>query len=145
MPTESPDLATITQEGGVIGTPAYMAPEQIRGDKLDARCDQFAWGVMAFEVLSHSLPWRAGLTTLGLLAAVLTEPAPSLVAEGVSKTLARVVDRAMSKAAEDRFPTMEELIHMVRELIHCHFDEGDERRNAKPRLHLHEETALAYA
>ena len=41
--------------------------------------------------------------------------------------------------------TMEELIHMVRELIQCHFDEGDERRNAKPRLHLHEETALAYA
>ena len=41
--------------------------------------------------------------------------------------------------------TMEELIHMVRELVHCHFDEGDERRNAKPRLHLHEDTALAYA
>ena len=41
--------------------------------------------------------------------------------------------------------TMEELIQMVRELIQCHFDEGDERRNAKPRLHLHEDTALAYA
>lgn len=41
--------------------------------------------------------------------------------------------------------TMEELIQMVRELILCHFDEGDERRNAKARLQLHEESALAYA
>jgi predicted RNase H-like HicB family nuclease len=40
--------------------------------------------------------------------------------------------------------TMEELINMVRELIACHFDEGDARREAKPRFILHEETALAY-
>ena len=40
--------------------------------------------------------------------------------------------------------TMEELINMVRELIACHFDEGDARRGAKPRFILHEETALAY-
>jgi predicted RNase H-like HicB family nuclease len=40
--------------------------------------------------------------------------------------------------------TLEELIQMVRELIECHFDEGDERRNAKPRFNLHEESALAY-
>ncbi len=41
--------------------------------------------------------------------------------------------------------TMEELIQMVRELIHCHFDEGDARRDAKPRLHFHEHSALADA
>lgn len=41
--------------------------------------------------------------------------------------------------------TMEELIQMVRELILCHFDEGDARRKASPRFHLHEQTAIAYA
>jgi predicted RNase H-like HicB family nuclease len=40
--------------------------------------------------------------------------------------------------------TLEDLIQMVKELIQCHFDEGDERRKARARLHFHEESALAY-
>ena len=50
--TEAAYVSTVTAEGVAIGTPLYMAPEQIKGGVVDARTDQFAWGVMAFEVLS---------------------------------------------------------------------------------------------
>src|SRR5690606_38205353 len=48
---------TVTGAGAVAGTPVYMAPEQIKGGEIDARCDQFAWGVTAFELLSGDRPW----------------------------------------------------------------------------------------
>src|SRR6186713_948665 len=47
-----PALQTLTVEGVKLGTPVYMAPEQIRGDELDGRTDQFAWGVLAYELLA---------------------------------------------------------------------------------------------
>ncbi|HEY4121735.1 MAG TPA: serine/threonine-protein kinase, partial [Byssovorax sp.] len=46
-PTEEGTIATLTQAGVHVGTPAYMAPEQIKGDAIDGRTDQFAWGVLA--------------------------------------------------------------------------------------------------
>src|SRR5207249_995050 len=48
--------ATLTQAGGSIGTPAYMAPEQAVGDAVDHRADLYAWGVMAYELLSGAHP-----------------------------------------------------------------------------------------
>ncbi len=47
---------TLTAEGVVVGTPMYMAPEQMRGEALDGRTDQFAWGVLAHEVLTRQAP-----------------------------------------------------------------------------------------
>ena len=48
-PTQPPALPTLTKEGVKVGTPTYMAPEQIRGEDLDGRADQFAWGVLTYE------------------------------------------------------------------------------------------------
>lgn len=50
----------LTGEGKLVGTPAYMAPEQIRGDPLDGRADQFSWGVLAYELLAGRLPFGSG-------------------------------------------------------------------------------------
>src|SRR5690606_9440242 len=50
--TELASIPTLTEEGALIGTPLYMAPEQLRAEDLDARSDQFAWGVVAYELLS---------------------------------------------------------------------------------------------
>src|SRR5580698_7188147 len=62
----------LTQHNMVFGTPEYMAPEQARGDELDARCDVYAAGVIFYEMLTGSVPF-AGPTPLNVLTAQLTE------------------------------------------------------------------------
>jgi eukaryotic-like serine/threonine-protein kinase len=68
---------TLTQAGGSIGTPAYMAPEQAVGDVVDHRTDLYAWGVMAYELLSGAHPFGRHITPQQLVTAHLTElPSP---------------------------------------------------------------------
>ncbi len=66
--------ATLTQAGGTIGTPAYMAPEQAVGDTIDQRTDLYAWGVLAYELLSGAHPFARYTTPHQLITAHLTEP-----------------------------------------------------------------------
>jgi hypothetical protein len=103
-------LPTLTVEGVKLGTPVYMAPEQIRGDTLDGRADQFAWGVLAYELLAGKLPWR-GADALAVMASVLTDPVEIVALEraGVPLPVARVVLRALEKKPESRFASMDEL------------------------------------
>jgi len=106
-----PALPTLTVEGVKLGTPVYMAPEQIRGDELDGRADQFAWGVLAYELLAGKLPWRGAGDALAVMASVLTDPVDRLALEqaGVSAGVAGIVLRALEKRPEDRFASMDEL------------------------------------
>lgn len=76
--TQAPG-GTITQVGTSLGTPAYMAPEQITGDDVDARADLYAWGVMAYEMLAGRHPFSERTTSQQLLAAHLAEAPKSLV------------------------------------------------------------------
>lgn len=57
---EAPGVTSLTRDGGVLGTPAYMAPEQIRGDRVDGRVDLFALGVIAYEQTTGVHPFDAG-------------------------------------------------------------------------------------
>lgn len=106
-----PALPTLTVEGVKLGTPVYMAPEQIRGDELDGRADQFAWGVLAYELLVGKLPWRGADDALAVVASVLTDPVDRVALEqaGVSSAVARVVLRSLEKKPESRFASMDEL------------------------------------
>jgi eukaryotic-like serine/threonine-protein kinase len=88
------------------GTPAYMAPEQVRGGRVDGRTDQFAWGVVAFELLSGRKPWATDEGIEVLLRSIMLVDPPRL--RGVALAVEAVVLRALEKADDNRFPTMAE-------------------------------------
>jgi serine/threonine-protein kinase len=103
---------TLTGEGVMVGTPAYMAPEQLRGDPVDARTDQFGWGVLAYELLTGQLPFGPNLEGVRLLSAILADDPPSL--EGiVPPAIERVLRRAVAKKPADRYPSMDHVIEAL--------------------------------
>ncbi len=109
-PTEAgPALATLTQAGAVVGTPRYASPEQLRGEALDGRSDQFSWGVTAYELLSGRPPFDA-TDTVPLISQVLgKDPTPlGELAPGLPPEVASAVMRALSKRPEDRFESLED-------------------------------------
>jgi serine/threonine protein kinase len=101
---------TSTVEGTIVGTPAYMAPEQANGLGADARTDQYALGCVLYEALAGHPPFSG--TSFGqLVAKVLTEPAPPLpprtpAGERIPANLRAVVLRCLAKDSVDRFRDM---------------------------------------
>jgi TolB-like protein/Flp pilus assembly protein TadD len=98
----------LTETGLVVGTPAYMSPEQAAGDKgLDARTDVYSLAAVLYEMLAGEPPF-SGATTQAMLVKRLTEPAPS--ARAVRANLPEGADQAIRKALSpvvaDRFGTM---------------------------------------
>ncbi len=89
---------------GVVGSPAYMAPEQWRGERPDGRADQYAMGVLAFELLSGVRPFRDA-SMQELLRLHLGEAAPTIdsVRPGLPPRVGQAIRRAMAKEPSDRF------------------------------------------
>ena len=96
---------TQTIEGTVLGTPAYMSPEQAEGKPADARSEIFSFGAVLYEILSGNRAFRGNSTGTVLSAVLRDEPAP-LQTTG---DLQRIVSKCLSKKPEDRFPSMAEL------------------------------------
>jgi serine/threonine-protein kinase len=94
----------------VMGTPDYMAPEQARGDKVDARADIYAVGAILYRALTGKKPFE-GLDPMAILTAVLVqEPErPTTLNTTLPLALELVVQRTMAKAPEDRYQSMAEL------------------------------------
>ncbi|MBI2389916.1 MAG: protein kinase [Deltaproteobacteria bacterium] len=113
-PTAHGDAVTLTAQGDLVGTPRYMAPEQITGEPVDGRADQFAWGVLAYELLSGRSPWKSSRNAAALLAEILTESPPRVdeIAEA-PHALGSIVARAMSRERDERYATMEALIEAI--------------------------------
>jgi serine/threonine protein kinase len=100
------DSTMHTTAGSVAGTPAYMSPEQARGEKVDKRTDIYSLGIMLYEMLSGSVPFQAD-TTFGLLMQHINEqPAPI---KGISQDLQALLDRALAKDPALRYPSAGEL------------------------------------
>ena len=94
--------------GMLIGTPGYMAPEQVRAGLVDERSDVFAIGTILYEMLSGHNPF-ARATVAETLAAILRDDAPPLDASA-SAALARVVERCLRKPPDDRFESASDLV-----------------------------------
>ena len=100
--------SNLTQTGITLGTSAYLAPEQIRGEPIDGRTDIFALGVLAYELLTYRKPFRGEhlSTVLYKILNETPEPIEGLVLDAPPALIA-AVSRAMAKAPGDRYPTME--------------------------------------
>ncbi len=98
----------LTQAGVLVGTPQYMAPEQLRGEPLDARSDVFAAGALLFEMLAGRKAFE-GRTLFEVTHAVLHEQPPVLSGSAAVAALDRAVRRALSKRPEERHPGAEAL------------------------------------
>jgi serine/threonine protein kinase len=95
---------TMTTTGVAMGTPTYMAPEQIKGLKVDAKADQFSLGVVAYEILGRRLPFTASDVHALSYQIVHDEPASLLEANpALPPEVERVIRRALAKNPEQRF------------------------------------------
>ena len=103
-----------TQSGMVLGTPSYMAPEQIMATQVDGRADQFSLAVMAFLMLSGRPPFKAESSAGLLIQIVQNEPPPLHVLDTrYPPAASAVLGRALSKKPQDRFPTCREFIEAL--------------------------------
>jgi eukaryotic-like serine/threonine-protein kinase len=93
----------LTLPGTVLGTPGYMAPEQILGKPVDARSDLYALGAMLFEMLSGVRPFEA-TAPAEILARALSERPPALGGSPAVIAIDRVIQRALSRNPDDRYP-----------------------------------------
>ena len=98
----------------VVGTPAYMAPEQARGERVDERVDVYAIGVILYELVAGAAPY--GTTSDGVLARVVNGPPPALAVRNAPRELVAIVDKAMARDPEHRYRDARELAAALRGL-----------------------------
>ncbi len=99
---------TVTHHGVVVGTVAYMSPEQASGKPLDARCDVFSFGVVLYELLAGRRPF-SGVSELEVLQCVIHGNAAPLGPD-IPVPLRMIVEKALEKDAADRYQSMRDLV-----------------------------------
>ena len=107
-----------TKSGIILGTPNYMSPEQINGQKIDGRSDIFSLGVVFFELLTGQLPFHGKtLTNLFYQITQVKHPSPREINPKVPKPCEQIIDKVLSKKPENRFQDADEFAKYLRLLI----------------------------
>jgi tRNA A-37 threonylcarbamoyl transferase component Bud32 len=106
-----------TRAGVAIGTPSYMAPEQLRGEDVDGRTDLYAAGALLFELITGRVAFQAD-SDYSLMMQQLNEPppAPSTIVPGVPRALDAAVSRAMAKKPAQRFASATDFARVLDEI-----------------------------
>jgi serine/threonine-protein kinase len=111
--SEGKPAEELTQTGLFMGSPKYMAPEQIRGDKVDARTDIYSLGIIMYEMLTGKVPFDRPNSVNILMAHVNEEPPPLRTMNpniNPSPAIEETVARCMMKDPENRFRSMDEVL-----------------------------------
>ena len=119
---DSPTLRALTAHGELLGTPGYMAPEQIVGKPLDQRSDIFSFGCILYEAITHARAFEAESFVDTLYKIIHEEPVPvSRLAPNTPPELERIVERCLAKDREARYQSIRDLAADLRQ---WHGDSG---------------------
>jgi hypothetical protein len=111
------DDAALTQTGTVLGTPCYMAPEQARGEPVDARGDLFSFGVVLYTLCTGVCPFRAANTLAALSALALHNPEPvHRTNPDVPRPLSDLVSQLLAKEPQQRPASADEVLERLRRI-----------------------------
>ncbi|HEV7264401.1 MAG TPA: protein kinase [Falsiroseomonas sp.] len=111
------ESSSMTQAGTVMGTPAYMSPEQFMGQTVDARTDIYSSGVLLYQLLTGERPFEGGMTAIMHKALNTDPPKPSELSVTAPPALDAVVARAMAKRPEGRWPNAEAFAAAIRQAL----------------------------
>src|SRR5437763_8571634 len=104
----------VTVAGMIVGTPRYMAPEQILGGPVDGRTDLFSAAVLLYEMVAGAAPFASD-NSMQLFHALVYENAPNLAGSAAISAVNRVIHRAMAKKPEDRYQSADAMAQDLRE------------------------------
>ena len=109
--------ASITEQGAIVGTLAYMSPEQARGDKLDARSDIFSLGIILYEMISGKHPFTKP-SAIETLSSIIRDPHPptNVKPKSVNPLITPVLRKALAKEPENRHQNIENFIEDIRKV-----------------------------
>jgi ligand-binding sensor domain-containing protein/predicted Ser/Thr protein kinase len=112
------ETAQLTASGAIIGTPAYMSPEQGMGQPVDHRCDVYSLGVVLYELITGRVPFEAE-TPLAVLLKHINDPLPlpRQIRPDLPEAVERVILKAMAKVPNDRFQSAQEMIDALAEAV----------------------------
>jgi TonB family protein len=108
---------TVTRTGMTLGTPHFMAPEQIQGKPLDGRADQYSLGVVMYEAVTGKRPFTAETMTTLIFKIVTDQVEPRRDNPAVSEAVSAVLKRALAKNPDDRYPNCAALAHAFRQAM----------------------------